>query len=150
VLVSGKPVSQYASYSLIFSPLRSIINREQYKKYLFINPAITENEECSIVKACLIYRFKVGVLLDHGFVSLLAVRTCWTAFQAKNNTRSGSALTLVSHRSHKVRIANRHLCAKGERNRVQKRTKAIFGRTMMRALELLWLAKRHIPEVKRR
>ena len=32
-LISGKPVSQYALYSLIFSPLRSIINREQHEKY---------------------------------------------------------------------------------------------------------------------
>ena len=34
-LFSGKSVSQYASYSLIFSPLRSVINREQHKKHLY-------------------------------------------------------------------------------------------------------------------
>jgi len=50
----------------------------------------------------------VGVLLDHGvllhFVSFLAVQTCWTTFQAKNNVRhtpANSFLTLVSHQSHK-------------------------------------------------
>jgi len=65
--------------------------------------------------------------------------------QAKNNVRGapvGSALTLVSHRSHKARTINcRHLHTKGER---QRRTKLSFGRAMMQALELLRLAKRHI------
>jgi len=60
---------------------------------------------------------KVGVLLDHGillhFVSLIVLRTCWVTFQAKYNVRSApssSALTLVSHQSHNVCTANRHLC----------------------------------------
>jgi len=69
--------------------------------------------------------FDHGVLLR--FISLLAVRTCWTTFQAKNNIRSapvGSALTQVSHRSYKACTANRHLRAKRERNGVQRRTKA--------------------------
>jgi len=69
---------------------------------------------------------------------------CWTAFQVKNNIWSapaGSAHTVVSHWSHNVRTANCYLHAKGERNGVQRRTK-----TMMWALELLRLAKRHISE----
>ena len=33
--ISGKSVGQYVLYSLIFSPLRSIINGEQHKKYLY-------------------------------------------------------------------------------------------------------------------
>ena len=46
-----------------------------------INPAITENMECSIVKARASFiDLKVGVSLGHGvllrFVSLLALRTC--------------------------------------------------------------------------
>ena len=45
-----------------------------------------------------------------------------------------------------MRTANRHLCGKGERNRVQKKTKVIFGRTPMRALELQWLAKGTSPD----
>ena len=72
---------------------------------------------------------------------------CWTAFQAKNNIWSapaGSALTLVSNRSHNAHTANHHICAKGERNGVQRRTKVIFGKTMMWTLELLRLAKTHI------
>jgi len=32
LIISGKPVSQYASYSLIFSPLRSVINGEQHER----------------------------------------------------------------------------------------------------------------------
>ena len=35
LLLSGKPVSQYSSFSLIFSPLCSVINREQHEKYLY-------------------------------------------------------------------------------------------------------------------
>jgi len=104
--------------------------------------------ECSIVKAHTSFiDFKMDMLLGHGFVSLLVVRICWTAFQAKNSVWSapaGSALTLVSHWRHNARTANRHLCAKGERNGAQRRTKVIFGKTIMWALELLRLVKRHI------
>ena len=62
LLISGKPVSQYTSYSLIFSPLHSIINGEQHKSMSIINLPITE-----IMEYCL----------------LLAVQTCYAAFQAK-------------------------------------------------------------------
>ena len=45
---------------------------------LTINPAITENMECSIVR---VHALLVGLLLDHGvslhFVSLPALQTCW-------------------------------------------------------------------------
>jgi len=34
-IISGKFVSQYASCSLIFNPLRSVINREQHEKHLY-------------------------------------------------------------------------------------------------------------------
>ena len=40
--------------------------------------------------------------------------------------------------------ANRHLRSSGERNGEQRRTKVSFGRTMIQALELQRLAKRHI------
>ena len=117
-----------------------------------INLAINENMGCSIVKVhTSLIDLKVGVSLDHGvllrFILLLAVRTCWATFQAKNNLRSAlanSSLTLVSHRSHNTRTANRHLRAKGERNGVQRRTNISFGRAMMQALEPLRLAERHI------
>ena len=72
-----------------------------------INPAITENMECLIIKARTSYiDLKVGVSLNHGvtlcFILLLAFRPCWATFQAKNNVRSApasSALTLVSHQA---------------------------------------------------
>ena len=55
-LISGKPVSQYALYSLIFSPLRSIVNREQHEKYPYNQSSHNRKyTECSIVK--LIYLF---------------------------------------------------------------------------------------------
>jgi len=74
-LISGKPVSQYALYSLIFSPLHSVINREQYEKYPYNQSSHNRKyTECSIVKARASFiDFKVGVLLGHGFVSLLVV-----------------------------------------------------------------------------
>ena len=96
---------------------------------------------------------KVGVSLDHNaslrFVSLITLRTCWEKFQTQNNTRSipaSSALTLVSHRSHNARTPNRHLHGSGENSGTQRRTKVTFGRTMMKALELLRLVKRYILE----
>ena len=36
MLITGKSVSQYASYSLIFNPSHSIINGEQHEKHLEI------------------------------------------------------------------------------------------------------------------
>jgi len=39
IIISKKSVSQYALYSLNFSPSHSIINREQHEKYLFIQPS---------------------------------------------------------------------------------------------------------------
>ena len=113
-----------------------------------INPAITENIRNVRLLKCAPHLsiLKWACRLVIGFVSLLVVRTCRTAFQAKNNvwsTPADSALTLVSHQSHNARTANRHLRAKGERNGIQRRP-IIFGKSMMRALELLRLAKRHI------
>ena len=74
-LISGKPVSQYALYSLIFSPLRSVINWEQHEKYPYNQFSHTRKyTEWSIVKARASFIvFKVGVSLGHGFVSLLVV-----------------------------------------------------------------------------
>ena len=36
------------------------------------------------------------------------------------------------------------IVSKEERNEAQRRTKVSFGSTTMQALEMLWLAKRHI------
>jgi len=74
-LISGKPVSQYALYSLIFSTLHSVINTEQHEKYPY-NQSSHDRKytECSIIKAHASFiDFKVGVSLGHGFISLLVV-----------------------------------------------------------------------------
>jgi len=42
-----------------------------------------------------------------------------------------------------MRTANCHLRGMGERNGIQRRTMVSFGRSMMQAMELLRLAKRH-------
>ena len=117
-----------------------------------INPAIVENTECSIVKACVSFiNFQSGRVTWSWCITMLSFvsscSNCWLMFQAKNNVKSAPAsswLTLVLRRSHNVHTANHHLCSKGERNEVQMRTKLSFGRTMMWALELLRLAKKHI------
>ena len=75
-----------------------------------INPVITENTECLIIKVCALFiNLKLGVSPDHGvllrFILLLAIWACWAMFQAKNNLRNvlpSSLFTLVSHQSHKV------------------------------------------------
>ena len=86
--------------------------------------------------------FKLGVSLDHNaslfFVVLLAVRTFWITFQAKNNARStpgSTALTLVLHWSHNACTTNYHLCGSWERSGEQRRTKLSFSRTVMQALD---------------
>jgi len=118
-----------------------------------INPAITENTDGMIVKArAPVIDINVGVLvaLTRCIITLcFASRSSnvWLPFQAKNNVTSApvsTGLTKVSHRSHYTCTANRHLCGKGERNGIQRRTKVSFGRTMIQAMELLRLAKRHI------
>jgi len=105
-----------------------------------------ENMECLIVNVHASFiNLKVGVLLSLHFVLLLAY--VGQHSKQKNDVRSSSAssaLTLVLHRSHNVHTANRHLCGSGGRNGAQRRTKVSFSRTMMQALELLRLVKRHI------
>ena len=66
-----------------------------------ISAVFTENMQCSIVEARTSFiDLKLDTSLNHGvslrFVLLLALQTCWATFQAKNNIRSASVLTLVS------------------------------------------------------
>ena len=75
------------------------------------------------------------------------LRTHEIIVQAKNSIRNAPAsavLTQLSHQNHNVCTANCHLYSKRKRNGAQRRTKESFGRTMMQALELLQLVKRHI------
>jgi len=74
----------------------------------------------------------------------LALQTCLTTFQTKNNIRrasASSALALILHQSHNTCTANRHQRDSGV---TQRRTIVSFDRTMMQALELLQLVKRHV------
>jgi len=60
------------------------------------------------------------------------------------NTSAITAIVKASMKPSSGATANRHLCDSEERNGEQRRTKVSFGRTMMRALKLRQLAKRHI------
>ena len=60
------------------------------------------------------------------------------------NTYVITAVTKPSVKPRSGAAANRYLRSSGERNGEQRRTKVSFGRTMMQALELQRLAKRHI------
>jgi len=68
-------------------------------------------------------------------------------FKQKDGVLNTSAITAVTKSSMKPQsgaTTNRHLSGSGERNGEQRRTKVSFGGTMIRALELQQLAKRHI------
>jgi len=60
------------------------------------------------------------------------------------NTSAIAAVIKSSMKPQSCATANRHLHGSEERNGEERKTKVSFGRTMMRALELQWLAKRHI------
>jgi len=60
------------------------------------------------------------------------------------NTSAITAVTKSPMKPQSGATANRHLRGSGEENGEYRSTKVSFGRTMMRALELQWLAKRHI------
>jgi len=60
------------------------------------------------------------------------------------NTSAINAITKSSTKPWSDATTNRHLCGSGERNQEQRKTKVKFGRTMIQALELQRLAKRHI------
>ena len=80
-----------------------------------------------------------------------ALGTLWVPFLVKNKVRSAfvsTALAEVLYWSHNACTANCHLhctyMAVEKRNEAQRRTKVSPNRTIMQALELLRLAKRHI------
>ena len=57
---------------------------------------------------------------------------------------ASTALAQASHQSNNVHTTNRRLRNSGEENGAQRRTNISFGKTMMKASELLRLAKKHI------
>ena len=110
-----------------------------------INPAIAENTEYLIVEVrAPVINLKEGGLLDHSVSLRFFFWLLYVTFQAKNSVRNPPASTVliqVLHWSHNARTA---ICYCREWNGAQRRTKLSTGRTMILALELLWLAKRHI------
>ena len=113
-----------------------------------INSVIMENTKGSIIKTgtSVINKISRCVAWSLRFTSSY-FEHFWVPLQVKNNVRSTSAstaLTQASHQSHNAHITNHHLHGKREMSGAQRRSKVSFGRTMMQALELLRLAKRHI------
>ena len=114
----------HTSYLLIFSPLHSFINREQYEKHLYNQSSQYRKYGIFNCRSmCPIFWLKSRCVTWPGvflcFISLPALQTLWVTFQAKNNIRSTPAsttLTQVSHWSHNTHIANCHLSGSGERN----------------------------------
>ena len=95
LLFSGKSVSQYASYSLYFSPLNNILNGEQHEKYLYNQSSHYGNTECFMFKVHTTFiNLKVGVLLDLYYYALFTFSLCWATFQVKNNVRSTLTFTV--------------------------------------------------------
>ena len=139
-MISGKPISQHASYKLIFNLLYSIINREQYESISTINPAIVEiqnNRSLKNAPHLLILKWVCHLITLYRYVSfrfqLFKHFGSIPSNNKKTNVRStpaSTALTLVSHQSHNVCNANRHPCGSGERSGAQRRTKVSVGRTM--------------------
>ena len=114
-----------------------------------MKPAITENTECTIVKAHTPVKWMCHLnTVYHYTLFYFQLFDIWLTFEANNNARIApacAALTKVWHQSYNARTANRYLSGKEKRNGVQRRIKVSFGRTIMQALELqLRLAKRHV------
>ena len=140
--------NQLASILRIHTFSAHYANREQHGSISPINPAITENTDGTIVKACTpVNNIKVGVAvaLTLCFVLLPGLQT----FGYHSKQRIALQAPLLALRLPKsltkaiARIPQIVTC-KGERNGIQRRTKVSFVRTMMQAMELLRLAKRHI------
>ena len=116
LLISGKLFSQYASYSLIFSPSQSIISEGQHKKHLY-------NQASHYRKYRMFNHLGAPPIINSGYIAwswcitthyflLLSLWTLWVASQAMNSVRSvpaSSLLSQVSHRSHDVSTTNCHL-----------------------------------------
>jgi len=89
-----------------YSAHKTVLYGEQHESIYISNPAITENTECSIIRAHALV--KVAVSLSHG-ISLCTLNML------------GNILSREKRKSH---TANRHLRSSGERNGVQRRTRA--------------------------
>jgi len=97
-IISGKSVSQYASYSLIFSPLHSIMSREWHEKHLYNQFGhYRKYRMLDCQSTCLSYWYKSGYVALTRCITTLrftsSFSNVWLIFLAKNNVRSTSAST---------------------------------------------------------
>ena len=130
----------------MLAPLHIAIDRGEHDKYLFLslhrnteNPLVAARAPGSVShskkeKGRLRFVFSVVYHFAEGSKQKDSVL----------NTFAITAVTKVSMKPRSSATANRHLRGSQERNGEQRRTKISFGRTMMRALKLQWLAKRLI------
>ena len=89
-------VSQYASYLLIFSPLRSVIGSEQHQKHLYNQTRYYGKYEMhDRQSACPSYWYKSGCVALTRCIIMLRFASnslnIWLPFLAKNNARSAFA-----------------------------------------------------------
>ena len=121
----------------------SAIDRGEHEKYLFLS--LYGNTENPLVAA----RPSIDQSQLKGKRAIMLCFQCCLieGFKQKDsvlNTSGINAVIKVSMKPRSGATANHHLHGSGERKGEQRRTKVSFGRTMMRALKLQQLAKRHI------
>ena len=124
LLISGKYITQYTSYSLIFNLhiTQCYKTKNSTKSISTINRAITKKRDifdCLSVpqtQQLLIEKWVCcSVMPLYHYTLLPAIWTHWITVQAKNSIRNAPAsavLTLVSHQSHNVHTTNCHLRSK--------------------------------------
>ena len=79
-----------------------------------------------------------------GHYALFSVLFVLTAMDSVRNTSAVTAVTKSFMKPWHGTTTHRHLCSYGERKRTQRRNKNDKDNTMMHALQLLQLVKRHI------
>jgi len=134
--------SSYASKRML-AQLYSIIDREKHEKYLFL-PLWKHGwftRDSAYPNNWVTVNRWMGVIT-------LRFQHFTERFKQKDSVINTSAITAVTKSSMKpwrgTTVINHHLHGSGERNWEQRRAKVSFGKTMTWAMELLWLAKRHI------
>jgi len=118
----------------IFSPLCSVINREQHEKHLCNQTSHYGKygmHDCQSTHPS--YWYKSGCVTLAWCISTLCFASSssniWLPFQAKNNVRSAPCLQCIYVSltpSHNARTTNRHLHGKGERNGVQRKQSKLW------------------------
>ena len=121
LLNSGKLIGLYTSYSLIFNPLHSIINREQHGKHLYKQSSHYRKYIRNVQLSKHVPPLSIRCVAWYHY--MLHFQLLRTAFQAKNNIRSTTASiapTQVSYWSHNTCTANHHLHDSVERDGEQR------------------------------